>query len=115
MRTRSVVLVVLLTSLVAAAPANAVVGSAGLGDRLFPTLGNGGYDVQSYDLGLRYNVAPDAQSFDGTATIVARATQALTRFDLDFTGGGPTAVSIDGKAAKFARSGGELIITPAVA
>ena len=29
-------------------------GADGLGDRLYPTLGNGGYDVLHYDLALRY-------------------------------------------------------------
>jgi hypothetical protein len=28
-------------------------GSAGLGDRLYPTLGNGGYDALHYNLDLR--------------------------------------------------------------
>src|SRR3954469_1554112 len=29
-------------------------GSAGLGDRLYPLLGNGGYDVQDYNLRVLY-------------------------------------------------------------
>ena len=29
-------------------------GAAGLGDRLFPNLGNGGYDARHYHLDLRY-------------------------------------------------------------
>ena len=48
------VLIVLLGLAAVAAPAQAASpGAAGLGDRLFP-LGNGGYDVQHYDLDLRY-------------------------------------------------------------
>src|SRR3982751_5343277 len=61
-------------------------GAAGVGDRLFPQLGNGGYDVQHYDLDLRYATSAPTQSVDGTVTILATATQALSRFDLDFAG-----------------------------
>jgi hypothetical protein len=49
-------------------------GAAGIGDRLFPTLGNGGYDVRHYDLALRYATAAPTQGIDGTATILATAT-----------------------------------------
>ena len=61
-------------------------GAAGLGDYLDPTLGNGGYDVQHYDLDLRYATSAPSQPIDGTVTILARATQSLSRFDLDFAG-----------------------------
>ena len=37
-----------------AAAARPTQGSAGLGDRLFPALGNGGYEVRHYGIGLRY-------------------------------------------------------------
>ena len=56
------------------------------GDRLFPTLGNGGYDVQHYDLDLRYATSAPTQAIDGTVRILAKATQDLSRFDLDFAG-----------------------------
>src|ERR1700712_4492136 len=59
-------------------------GSAGLGDRLYPTLGNGGYDALHYDLALRYATAKPSQGIDGTVTMLARATKSLSRFDLDF-------------------------------
>ena len=58
-------------------------GAPGLGDRLFPTLGNGGYDVQHYDLALRYATGAPSQPIDGTVTILAKATQDLSRFDLN--------------------------------
>ena len=47
-------------------------GAAGIGDRLFPTLGNGGYDARHYHLDLTYPTA-DAQTVDGKVTMVARA------------------------------------------
>src|SRR3954454_3252209 len=86
-------------------------GAAGLGDRLFPELGNGGYDTQHYDVDLTYG-AKYTDPIDGTVTILARATQALSRFDLDFAGRSVGSVSVNGAAAKFVRQGEELVITP---
>jgi aminopeptidase N len=100
----------LLAAAMAAAP---VPGAPGIGDRLFPKLGNGGYDVQHYDIDLNYATAAPAQGIDGTVTITAKATQALSRFDLDFAGDGVGSVSVDGAPATFSRSGEKLIITPA--
>jgi aminopeptidase N len=87
-------------------------GAAGLGDRLYPLLGNGGYDVQNYDLALTYPAEDPLQTVTGDVTIMAVATQDLSRFDLDFGGAGVGKVSVDGHAAMFSRSGEELIITP---
>ena len=87
-------------------------GAAGIGDRLFPTLGNGGYDVEHYDLDLRYATSAPSQSIDGTVTILAKATQSLSRFDLDFAGDTVGGVSVNGAPAKFTRDGDELVITP---
>ncbi|MBL7253337.1 M1 family metallopeptidase [Paractinoplanes lichenicola] len=87
-------------------------GAAGLGDRLYPLLGNGGYDVQNYDLSLRYPAKDPAQSITGEVTITARATQALSRFNLDFGGGTVGAVTVDGHRATFTRTGDELVVTP---
>jgi aminopeptidase N len=87
-------------------------GAAEVGDRLFPGLGNGGYDVRHYHLDLRYATSDPAQPIDGTATIVARATQALSRFNLDFAGEGLGAVSVNRRAATWAREGEELVVTP---
>ena len=87
-------------------------GAAGIGDRLFPTLGNGGYDVLHYDLDLRYATSAPSQSIDGTAKIVARATQPLSRFNLDFGGGAIGSVSVNGRSARWTREGEELVVTP---
>jgi aminopeptidase N len=97
-----------------AAPASAAPspGSPGLGDRLFPQLGNGGYDVQHYDLDLRYATAAPSQGIDGTVTILAKATQDLSRFNLDFAGQGVGAVRVNGLPAKFSRTPDDLVITP---
>lgn len=88
-------------------------GAAGIGDVLYPTLGNGGYDVLHYDLDLRYETAAPDQAITGTARIEARATQALSRFNLDFTGDAFGAVSVDGCEATAEWIDGEIVITPA--
>jgi len=85
-------------------------GAAGLGDPYFPLLGNGGYRVGHYTLNLDY--APDTHQLAGTAVITARATQDLSRFDLDLSGMTVDAVRVDSVAAGFARAGQELQITP---
>ncbi len=100
---------------VLAAPAAATAaspGASGLGDRLAPGLGNGGYDVLHYDLDLRYATGAPSQSVDGTVTILAQATQSLSRFNLDFGGDSVGSVSVDGRAASFRPDEEELVITP---
>jgi aminopeptidase N len=86
-------------------------GSAGVGDRLFPLLGNGGYDVRHYLLDLRF--ARGLHRLEAAVTVVADATQALSRFDLDFDGNTVEAVTVDGLPAHWQRKGGELIVSPA--
>ncbi len=88
-------------------------GSSGLGDPYFPKEGNGGYDVRHYALDLSYDPAPSSHRLSGTATILARATKDLSRFDLDLTGYTVSGVSVNGAAATFTRSGQELVVTPA--
>jgi aminopeptidase N len=96
----------------AASSARPTPGSPGLGDRLYPTLGNGGYDVQNYDLSLTYPRKDPKQTVTGDVTITAVATQSLSRFDLDFGGGSVARVAVNGRPAAFSRSGDELVITP---
>ena len=52
-------------------------GAAGVDDPYFPLEGNGGYDVQHYDLEFSYNPATDR--LDATNKVTARATQDLSR------------------------------------
>jgi aminopeptidase N len=87
-------------------------GSDGIGDPYFPGYGNGGYDVTSYRLELRYD--PGTGRLDGHELITAAATADLSSFNLDF---GPLdlgAVRVDGAPAEHTRPGGsELVVTPA--
>ncbi|MGV9357944.1 M1 family metallopeptidase [Streptomyces misionensis] len=95
----------------AAAPAGTgTTGAAGAGDPYFPLSGNGGYHVRHYDLTLRYQ---SGGRLTGTAVLTARATQPLTRFDLDLKGLTVDGVTVDRAAATaVARSGQELVVTP---
>jgi aminopeptidase N len=86
-------------------------GAPGIGDPYFPTYGNGGYDVDSYTLKLRYDPANDRLA--GTATLAARATTDLSSFNLDLVGMTVSTVTVDGKAARHERRGNELAVTPA--
>jgi aminopeptidase N len=85
--------------------------AAGVGDALYPDLGNAGYEVDHYDLAL----APDAATgvLTGTATIDATAAAALATFDLDLQGLTVDAVAVDGTPARWDRSAAELVVTPA--
>jgi hypothetical protein len=85
-------------------------GSPGLGDPYFPLDGNGGYDVKHYLLDIRYHPATDVLL--GTATIRARATQDLSRFNLDFVGLTVDSIRVDGSPTIWSRDGGELMVMP---
>ncbi|WUB69058.1 M1 family metallopeptidase [Streptomyces sp. NBC_00576] len=103
--------VALAALLAAAGPAGAATaGTSGVGDPYFPLAGNGGYHVGHYDLHLRYD--PTSRRLDGRAVLSVRATQKLTRFNLDLSGLKVTALTVDHVKAGFRRSGQELIISP---
>jgi aminopeptidase N len=85
-------------------------GATGIGDPYFPLEGNGGYDAQHYDLALSYD--PPTKRLEGTVTMTARATQNLSRFDLDLQQLEVSQVTVNGRRATFTRNGQELTITP---
>lgn len=86
-------------------------GAQGIGDPLYSDLGNGGYDVQHYTLDLTvHNVA--TSDLEGITTIAARATQALSSFNLDFVGFEITNIMVNRQPADFRRGETELTITP---
>ncbi|MER5771483.1 M1 family metallopeptidase [Streptomyces sp. NPDC001985] len=85
-------------------------GLAGLGDPLFPRLGNGGYDVRHYRLALDYD--PDTGRIEGTAEITARALRTLGAFHLDLHGLTADGVTVGGERAATGRSGDELTVRP---
>lgn len=82
--------------------------STGVGDPYFPTAGNGGYDVDTYEISL--TVDPLSGALDGSTVVRARATQALESFSLDFSGLEVADIALDEKKARYERDDGELII-----
>jgi aminopeptidase N len=87
-----------------------VAGSPGLGDPYFPLAGNGGYDVKHYSLDLDYERATN--QLDGRVTILARAEQNLSRFNLDLRGYDISDLEVNGRNARFTRDGQELTVIP---
>jgi aminopeptidase N len=93
-------------------------GSTSGGDPYFPHAGNGGYDVQHYDLTLSYD--PATGRLDGTAVVTLTATADLDSFSLDLRGLTATSVTVDGGEASYEQQppdattgrGGELVIRP---
>jgi aminopeptidase N len=92
-------------------PLNAIAGSSGLGDSLYPNFGNGGYEVTHYTLDFTIN---DVASSDLTAivTIEANALQRLFSFNLDFVGFEINEIIVNGESAEFERTESELTIVP---
>jgi aminopeptidase N len=74
-------------------------------------MGNGGYDVQHYDLTINYN--PTANTMVARAKLTIRATQALSEFSLDLRGFQGATATIDGVPATLQHEGDKLIVTPA--
>ncbi|MGW0187995.1 M1 family metallopeptidase [Streptomyces sp. NPDC003362] len=83
----------------------------GVGDRLFPYLGNPGYDVASYDLSFSYPGAND-KPLQAVTTIDAWTTDELERVNLDFARGKVQSVEIDGEPTTYAAAGEDLVVTP---
>ncbi|MEU2841265.1 M1 family peptidase, partial [Streptomyces sp. NPDC007076] len=90
-------------------------GSNGVGDPLFPTLGNGGYQVVHYD--LTFDFTPVTYDFTAAVRINARATQDLSAFNLDTDGHTIDSVTVDGRPTTWeltpGQSGQEFTVTPA--
>ncbi|MGW3443448.1 M1 family metallopeptidase [Streptomyces sp. NPDC001076] len=83
----------------------------GVGDRLFPYLGNPGYDVTSYDLSFTYPGSND-KPLQAVTTIDAWTTTDLDRVNLDFAHGKVESVEVDGRPAAFDSAGEDLVVTP---
>ncbi|MFB7104758.1 M1 family metallopeptidase [Streptomyces hydrogenans] len=107
---RAAGLVAATAGLVAAAlPAPAPLG---IGDPLFPYLGNPGYDVLAYDIALTYS-GVNTEPLDAVTRVDALATADLDRLHLDFTHGTVSGVTVDGVPAAYRTSGEDLVVTPA--
>ena len=82
----------------------------GIGDSLYPSLGNPGYDVLHYEIEL--DVAPLTNSILAVTSITAQATEDLETFNLDLSGLDVHSVTVDGTRAAFTRIGQELTVYP---
>jgi aminopeptidase N len=107
-------LVALALTVVAPVSASAdpsTIGAPGFGDPYYPLDGTGGYDVTHYDIRLSYQ--PSTDELWGTTTILARTTQDLSQFNLDFLLT-PSSVRVNNAPAAFESQGdGELVVRPA--
>ncbi|MEU7583071.1 M1 family metallopeptidase [Streptomyces sp. NPDC041068] len=83
----------------------------GIGDPLFPHLGNPGYDVASYDIAFTYR-GDNRKPLDAITKIDARATAPLEHVNLDFAHGTVGSVEVNGKRARFDTTGEDLVVTP---
>lgn len=101
----------LLGSGVAYAGGSGTPGTPGVGDEVFPNLGNGGYLVDLYLLDLDYRET--TKLVEGCVTAKSKAQQDLSTFYVDSVGLVIHSVEVDGRAATFSQQGEELLITPA--
>ncbi|MCX5105386.1 M1 family metallopeptidase [Streptomyces sp. NBC_00439] len=108
-RLRAALLATASATLVAATVPSPV--PLGIGDPLFPHLGNPGYDVRAYDIGLTYH-GDNTKPLDAVTRIDARTTEPLDRINLDFTRGKVRTVEVNGLRADFAVKDEDLIIEP---
>ncbi len=76
-------------------------GGRSAGDRLFPQIGNTGYDATHYDIDVDYDPVDNRFSPDTRSTMTATATQDLGRFSLDFQRLNIKRVEVDGTPARF--------------
>lgn len=83
---------------------------AGLGDSLYPALGNWGYDVDTYSIEMSFD--PVTQVMSAASTITATVTTDLDVFSLDFFGMSVTDVAVNGLKADFDQVSEELIVDP---
>ena len=83
----------------------------GVGDPLFPSLGNPGIDVEHYTLVLHYD--PQRNEITATAHLDILMTETRPTFSLDSAGPIVSTVSVDGLPAEFEAEPPELFITPA--
>jgi aminopeptidase N len=89
---------------------SATPGAPGVGDEVFPNLGNGGYRANAYLLDLNYSAT--TRTVTGKVTMTANATQDLSRFNLDSAYLTIKAVRVNKAPAAFGLSGEELTVVP---
>ncbi|MFH9332191.1 M1 family metallopeptidase [Streptomyces althioticus] len=89
---------------------SATPGARSAGDRLFAYLGNGGYDVESYD--VAYDYVADRSLMNSHVRIKAVARQDLSELSLDSAGQRIKVVKINGVRARYEKQNEKLVIEP---
>ncbi len=87
---------------------DAPIGAPSVGDRFVPGAGNGGIDVERYDVTVEVD-ATDG-SIRGEARLMLRTTEELGGFHLDLEGLTVTEVEVDEVPVAFDRTDGELVV-----
>ncbi len=82
----------------------------GVGDELYPDLGNPGLDVQDYVVDIDYD--PENVVIAGSVTMTVEFTQDRDEFTLDSSGPEVSRVTIDGDDVSFVADDPELRVTP---
>ena len=85
-------------------------GAAGAGDPYYPGYGNGGYDVDHYDLDIAYD--PASGKLRGRAKVRADATENLCSLNLDLLGFDVKRIKVRNREASWSRDGQELTVKP---
>ena len=83
----------------------------GLGDSLYPLLGNPGYDALHYEIEM--DVSPAENAITATTLITAQATKNLEVFNFDLSGLEVRSLTVNNAPASFSRQGHKLTIDPA--
>lgn len=85
-------------------------GAPGVGDAVYPNLGNGGYQADRYELDLKYNAGTKLVA--GHVKIFATATQNLSRFNLDSFGLDIHWLRVNTSTEQYTQDGEELVVSP---
>jgi aminopeptidase N len=83
----------------------------GLGDPLYPDLGNAGYDVQHADVAIRFDTS--SGRLEGQTVMEILALEDLDSWSVDLDVLFPSEVLVDGEPAVWSHENGELRIDPA--
>jgi aminopeptidase N len=119
-RTAGVAAIVAGAFTAVAAAGSFFIGGEGVGDPYYPKMGNTGYDVQSYDVNLRYRrsgVVMSRTTVDAAADTDQGSPAPgppLSSFHLDFRGPTVTKLEVNGLEASYTREDQELVIQPDV-
>jgi aminopeptidase N len=112
------VFAVVATSASAAWAGPFFIGGEGVGDPYYPKMGNTGYDVQNYDVDIRFRNSGVVKSWTTIDAVVDTDNGSpapgppMSSFHLDFRGPTITLLEVNGLDASYTRMGQEVEIQP---